>query len=799
MQQHAVPQNVTSFEFKIVGFLTLKQFAMLATCGVLAFISFLSIENFVLKIVVVIFLVGLGVLLAFGSIQNIPFYRWIFIFIKAIFSPTQRVWIKSSEAPSYFTTAFAGANIVPEKKFIEDRTVLSSYLQTLPTQKRTSLDALEHQKLQSLSLQQSSALSTISEPAPGLANTPFARQPLNPPQALPPTAPVPPKPAQVPMSTPAPTPQPSKPTPASNIPPLPQFPSQASKAPEPPRPPTAPITAPLPKPTQTQSAPIQSNLPPFAQNMPPIANKTQAPQPMPTPVPQSKPAVVTPPAPMPAKPNPQPLPPMPTQAPKPVQPAPQPIQAPKPPEVKAAPTPLPPAAPLPTPKPIQQAQPMPQTKPAIPPQQPIAAPIPTAPVPTLQAPAQQSPKLWSTIQVIEREFLQELRDMRANDEKEKAELKARLVDIERKQQDLEKQKTEFTAQKDAEIKNIQDAFEKQRAEIEARHELKSAEEEKYLREMQQKFDEEKTKRELYEKNNSELDAQLKTLIEEKTILETNTAAGQASQAEVTALNNQIEEMQQKIQEKAVSEQRRQTEEEVQLKTELELQMKTFEEQKVQLQKDRTALQQEKAQMQKQNKEIEEQRKKLDELQKSLETRQQEITTKQTEQAAVFESKTNDLETLASQLQKETEKIPSRKAEGITKAENALVSEKAAQTAQTEQKARTQKLKATVNIITELETANIPPITSLVNVINGVVYDANGNLVPNVIIIVKDTEKTPVRALKSNRLGQFAISTPLPNGAYNMEFEDSKEEKQFDIYQITLTGSVVAPIAIKEKE
>ena len=100
------------------------------------------------------------------------------------------------------------------------------------------------------------------------------------------------------------------------------------------------------------------------------------------------------------------------------------------------------------------------------------------------------------------------------------------------------------------------------------------------------------------------------------------------------------------------------------------------------------------------------------------------------------------------------------------------------------------------IITELKFAQIPTITNLANVINGIVYDKNGNILQNAIIIVKDVDKSPVRAFKSNRLGQFAISTPLPNGVYTIEVEDSKEESTYDIFQITLSGSVVSPIEIR---
>ena len=88
----------------------------------------------------------------------------------------------------------------------------------------------------------------------------------------------------------------------------------------------------------------------------------------------------------------------------------------------------------------------------------------------------------------------------------------------------------------------------------------------------------------------------------------------------------------------------------------------------------------------------------------------------------------------------------------------------------------------------------PTLTNTPNVINGVVKDPNGHLLTNVIIVVKDSDNQPVRALKSNKIGQFAISTPLPNGTYTMELE--AEGHTFDIIQVKVDGKLLPPIEIK---
>lgn len=88
----------------------------------------------------------------------------------------------------------------------------------------------------------------------------------------------------------------------------------------------------------------------------------------------------------------------------------------------------------------------------------------------------------------------------------------------------------------------------------------------------------------------------------------------------------------------------------------------------------------------------------------------------------------------------------------------------------------------------------PTITSIPNVINGVVKDKDGLLIPDVVIVVRDPDDEPVRALKTNKVGQFAISTPLPNGTYLIELE--KEGYKFDIIEVKLKGEILAPIEIQ---
>lgn len=84
-----------------------------------------------------------------------------------------------------------------------------------------------------------------------------------------------------------------------------------------------------------------------------------------------------------------------------------------------------------------------------------------------------------------------------------------------------------------------------------------------------------------------------------------------------------------------------------------------------------------------------------------------------------------------------------------------------------------------------------PFVKDANIVNGYVRNKNGNLVKDAVIIVKDAEGSPVRALKTTELGQFAITTALPNGTYSVGV--SIEGEAFDIITVEVFGSILDPL------
>ncbi|MBI4065134.1 PrgI family protein [Candidatus Gottesmanbacteria bacterium] len=107
---------------------------------------------------------------------------------------------------------------------------------------------------------------------------------------------------------------------------------------------------------------------------------------------------------------------------------------------------------------------------------------------------------------------------------------------------------------------------------------------------------------------------------------------------------------------------------------------------------------------------------------------------------------------------------------------------------------------TVRVVTSDLAPNmgLPRLTTFPNVVTGIIKDHEGNLLPGVLVTVRDKDDVPLRALKTNKLGQFAASTPLPSNTYFIEVEDPRNRYTFDRAQMTLNGGIVPTLEIIAK-
>lgn len=95
----------------------------------------------------------------------------------------------------------------------------------------------------------------------------------------------------------------------------------------------------------------------------------------------------------------------------------------------------------------------------------------------------------------------------------------------------------------------------------------------------------------------------------------------------------------------------------------------------------------------------------------------------------------------------------------------------------------------------IKSTKLPIIEQNPNLISGIIKDSRGNVLPNILVEIRDQEQNPVRAFKTNQLGQFASATPLLNGTYTLIFEDPSEKHKFESLEIIANGEFIPPLAI----
>ena len=96
MEQHPIPQQITSYEFKLVGDMTLKQFGKAAGGVIIALLINSSKLVFFVKWPLIFIFAAGGLALAFVPFQDRPLETWLMAFIKSIYAPTIYFYKKNS-------------------------------------------------------------------------------------------------------------------------------------------------------------------------------------------------------------------------------------------------------------------------------------------------------------------------------------------------------------------------------------------------------------------------------------------------------------------------------------------------------------------------------------------------------------------------------------------------------------------------------------------------------------------------------------------------------------------------------
>jgi len=128
MDQHPIPRQITTFEFKLIGFMTLRQFLYLVIFFPLGFIVYKLFPIPFLNILTGAIVAGVGLALAFIPINDRPMEVWIRNFIKRLNSPTQYFFLKNNPPINIFGNLFFVADPHRVMTHIESQQKLNAYL-----------------------------------------------------------------------------------------------------------------------------------------------------------------------------------------------------------------------------------------------------------------------------------------------------------------------------------------------------------------------------------------------------------------------------------------------------------------------------------------------------------------------------------------------------------------------------------------------------------------------------------------------------------------------------------------------
>jgi len=175
MEQHPVPQHIASYEFRLIGDMTLRQFAQLAAGAILGLLVYALPMPVIFKWPLIIFFGFLGFAFGFLPINERPLSTWLISFFKAVFAPTQFVWAKKPQKMEIFEPILTRPGLNQGIKFTTDKQTLNQYLATLPfSENKNQLDQQEESFLKEVG-----NLFQLAQPIPTPSPT-FQPKPISP-------------------------------------------------------------------------------------------------------------------------------------------------------------------------------------------------------------------------------------------------------------------------------------------------------------------------------------------------------------------------------------------------------------------------------------------------------------------------------------------------------------------------------------------------------------------------------------------------------------------------------------------
>lgn len=148
-QEHPIPRQITTFEFKLIGFLTLRQFLYLLISVPTGFVIYKIFPIPLLNIVLAALCVGFGAALAFLPINDRPMEVWVKNLIRRLNSPTQYTYVKQNSPLYFLRHLYFVSDPHRVMAHVESQEKLTAYLAA--TKKQQTADSVaQRQRVQAL-------------------------------------------------------------------------------------------------------------------------------------------------------------------------------------------------------------------------------------------------------------------------------------------------------------------------------------------------------------------------------------------------------------------------------------------------------------------------------------------------------------------------------------------------------------------------------------------------------------------------------------------------------------------------
>ncbi len=128
MDLHPIPRQITTFEFKLIGFMTVKQFGYVLLAGVVGYLFFLAIPIKFVNIFVGVLIFSVGPLFAFVPINDRPLDVFVRNLFRRLNSPTQYVFHKQNPPMGIFEELYFDVEPHIVLAHVDSREKLAAYM-----------------------------------------------------------------------------------------------------------------------------------------------------------------------------------------------------------------------------------------------------------------------------------------------------------------------------------------------------------------------------------------------------------------------------------------------------------------------------------------------------------------------------------------------------------------------------------------------------------------------------------------------------------------------------------------------